>query len=88
MLPRKRLGFRNQLGAFWKNMLRYAAMVGDTHSDGSLAGVRRRRLLFSSLYMSATPEVVRPNQSLEPTPKSVTDRAGARSAPAMGVAQH
>ena len=63
-------------------------MVGDTHSDGSLAGLRRRRHLFSALYIKAMPEVVHPNQSLEPTPKSVTDRAGARSAPAMGVAQH
>jgi hypothetical protein len=27
-----------------------------------------------------------PNQALEPTPIAVTDRAGARSAPATGVA--
>ena len=88
MLPRKRLGFRNQLGAFWKNMLRYAAMVGDTHSDGSLAGVRSHRLLFSAFFIKAASEVVHPNQSLEPTPKAGTSAAGAPAAPALGVAQH
>ena len=61
---------------------------GDTHDDGSLATHEVSMLHPQRALLKATFGDVHPNQSLEPTPKSVTDRAGARSAPAMGVAQH
>ncbi len=40
----------------------------------------------ASAYRPILPREIMPNQSSEPTPPSVTDRAGARSAPAGGVA--
>ena len=48
---------------------------GDTHDDGSVATREVSMLHPRRAVLKATFGDVHPNQSLEPTPKSVTDRA-------------
>jgi hypothetical protein len=65
-------------GLFLERPNRGASLSSRTMSE---LGVRGIRMDFD-IYAPET----EPNQALEPTPTAVTDRADARSAPAVGVA--